>query len=175
MVALTELLDHLQHAPDCRILPAAGQPTISPEHVVPEDVRAFYDLCGGVVIGDGFPYEVRVVGPNECVLANEVILADNTLGDLADEVRDQLSGDVSRDWYIIAEVENGNYLVIDFGRRHTGRCYDAFWETYATPGQMPVVAMSLTALIQRLYEHRGRHWYWLQPEFERVGDAYDAT
>jgi len=33
----------------------------------------------------------------------------------------------------------------------------------------------LTALIEQLYEHRGRHWYWLQPGFERLGDAYDAT
>lgn len=104
-VAVTELLDHLQHAPDCRALPAAGQPTLSPEHVVPDEVRAFYNLCGGVVIGDRLPYEVRIVGTNKCIPANAVILANNTLGDLADEVRDQLREDASRDWYIIAEVE----------------------------------------------------------------------
>jgi hypothetical protein len=44
---------------------------------------------------------------------------------------------------------------------------------------MSVVADSLTALIEQLYEqlheHRGQHWYWLQPGFERLGDAYDAT
>ena len=52
---------------------------------------------------------------------------------------------------------------------------DAFWATYATPDQMSVVADSLTALIEQPYEHRGQHWYWLQPGFERLGDVYDVT
>jgi len=107
------------------VLSAAGQPSVSPDHVVPENVRALYNRCGGVVIEGGLPYAVRIVGPAECVPANRVILADNTVGDLAEEVLEQLSEGASRDWYIIAEVENGNYLVIDFGRRATGKCYDA--------------------------------------------------
>ena len=106
---------------------------------------------------------------DECVLANDLIL-----GDLAAVVREQLSGNLSWDWYVVAEVENGNYLAIDLGGGpHNGRSYDAFWETYASPGQMPVVATSFTALIEQLYETKGQHWYWLQPGFSPLGDAYD--
>jgi len=174
VLTLTELLDSIAHAPDCIILPVAGQPNIGPTHVVPEDVRVFYDWCGGVVIARGSPYEARIVGPDECVLANDVILG-NIVGDFATVVREQLSADASRDWYIIAAIENANYLAIDFGRPHNGRCYDAFCETYTSPGQMPVIATSLTVLIAHLYEHRGQRWYWLQPGFHPSGDAYDAT
>jgi antitoxin YokJ len=174
-MAWSELLDHLARDPNRIVLPAGEQPNVGPAHVVPEDVRAFYDSCGGLVIARGSPYEARIVGPDECVLANDVILGDNILGDLATVVREQLSGNASWDWYIIAEVENGNYLAIDFGRTHNGRCYDAFWETYASPGQMPAVAPSFTSLIEHLYENKGQHWYWLQPGFQLVGDAYDAT
>jgi hypothetical protein len=172
-MALTELLDQIARDPECIVLPEGAQPSIGPAHVVPEDVRAFYDLCGGLVIARGSPYETRIVGPDECVLASDVILGDNILGDPV--VREQLSGNASWDWYIIAEVENKNYLAIDFGQPHQGRCYDAFWETYASPGQMPVVATSFTALLERLYENRGQHWYWLQPGFQPLGDAYDAA
>jgi hypothetical protein len=52
---------------------------------------------------------------------------------------------------------------------------DAFWATYATPGQLSAVADSLAALIEQMYEHRGQHWYWLQPGFGLLGDSCDGT
>lgn len=174
-MGLTELLDRIARDPDCVVFPAVGQPNVVSSHAVPEDVRAFYDFCGGVVVARGSPYEARIVGPDECVLANDVILGHNILRDVATVARGQLSRDVSWDWCIIAEVENGNYLAIDFGRLHNGRCYDAFWETYAAPGQMPVIATSFASLIEQLYENKRQHWYWLDLGFQVLGDAYDAT
>lgn len=166
---LNALLDHIAHGPDCVVFPPTGQPTVAPIHVVPKDVQAFYELCGGLIIGQGAFWRARIVGPDEWVLATDKILDVDT----AAMARKQQPEDRSWDWYIIAEVENANYLAIDCGRLHTGRCYDAHWETYGAPGDMPVVATSLTALIERLYEHIGQRWYWLEPRFPALGDAYD--
>lgn len=167
---LTEVLHQIAHDPDCTVFPAAGLPNVTSANVVPEDVRAFYELCGGLVIAHESPYEVRIVGPEQCVLANDVIL-----GTFAAIAREQQSTDPSWNWYIIAEVENGNFLSIDFSQMQNGRCYDSFEETYGLVGQMPVIALSLTSLIGQLYGSKGKHWYWLEPGFQALGDAYDAT
>src|SRR5690348_12885054 len=132
---LADLLDRIARDPDCVIFPAVGLPNMDSSHTMPEDVRAFYNHCGGLVIARGSPYEARIVVPEKCVQANNIIL-----GRFADVAREQQSEDPSWNWYIIAEVENGNFLSIDFGRTHNGRCYDSFDETYGLVGQMPVVA-----------------------------------
>jgi hypothetical protein len=36
--------------------------------------------CGGIAIGHGSPYEARILGPDECALANDAILGDTILG-----------------------------------------------------------------------------------------------
>jgi hypothetical protein len=167
---LTELLDQIARDPACAILPAAGQVMVNVAHTVPEDMRAFYNLCGGCVIGRGSFYEARIVAPAEVVLANDIIL-----GEYAAIAREEHSEDPSWNWYIIAEVENGNWLSIDFGLTHNGRCYDSFWETHRQMGNMPVIAASLTELLQQLYNHKDKRWYWLESGFQALGDTYDAT
>jgi hypothetical protein len=37
----------------------------------------------------------------------------------------------------------------------------------------PIVARSFTDLLSRLLRAEGNHWYWLEPGFEPLGDAYD--
>lgn len=112
---LTAFLDHIALDPSCIIVAPRGQRKIGPGQVVPEDMQAFYDACGGLIIAQGSPYEVRITGPDECVRANDVILGEDALGDLAAVVREQLSGNALWDWYVIVEVDNGNYLAIDLG------------------------------------------------------------
>jgi hypothetical protein len=97
------------------------------------------------------------------------------LGDYATIAREEQSDDPSWTWYIIAEVENGNRLSIDFGLTHNGRCYDSFWDIYGQVGNMPVIAASLTELLQQLYTHKGERWYWLEPGCQVLGDAHVAT
>jgi hypothetical protein len=41
-----------------------------------------------------------------------------------------------------------------------------------TDADFPVAA-SFTELLRRLTANRGRHWYWLEPDFVDLGDAYD--
>jgi antitoxin YokJ len=170
MRILTELLDRIARDPDCVIVPAVGQPAVDTSHAMPEDVRMFYGLCGGLVIGRRSFYQARIVAPSEVLLASDIIL-----GEFAAVARVDEPEDPSWNWYIIAEVENSNHLSIDFGPTHKGRCYDSFWDIYGQVGNMPVIASSLTELLRRLYDHEGGHWYWLEPGFQALGDAYDAT
>ncbi|HEX8981367.1 MAG TPA: SMI1/KNR4 family protein [Ktedonobacterales bacterium] len=168
-MGLTALLDYIARDPDCVVFPPAGQPTVAHTLVVPEDAKAFYELCGGLIIGREAFWQARIIGPDEWTLAVDKIFGE----DVAAMAREQQPEDRLWDWYIVAEIENANYLVIDCGSLHTGRCYDAHWETYGMPGQMPVVATSLTTLIERLYERKGQRWYWLESRFPTLGDAYD--
>jgi hypothetical protein len=163
MSILAELLNRIARDPDCANFPAAGQPVANAGRTVPEDVQEFYSLCGGCVIGRGSFYDARIVAPDKVVVANDVIL-----GRYAAIAREEESGDLSWNRYIIAEVENANHLSIDFGPNHTGRCYDSFWDIYGQVGNMPVIAMSFTELLQQLYTHKGEYWYWLGPEALRI-------
>jgi hypothetical protein len=54
-----------------------------------------------------------------------------------------------------------------------GHCYDAFHEIYGVAGSMPVIADSFTDLVVSLLSNAGSHWYWLQPGWISLGDAYD--
>ncbi len=169
-MSLAELLERIAHDPDCVVFPPVGQPSVAPPQVVPEDARTFYELCGGLIIGRSAFFQARIVGPDEWTLATNKILGD----EVAAIVRQEQREDRSWDWYIIAEIENGEYLALDCGLLHNGRCYDAHWETYGAPGDMAVVATSMTMLIESVYEHKGQHWYWLEPGFHSLGDVYDG-
>jgi hypothetical protein len=54
-------------------------------------------------------------------------------------------------------------------------CYDSFHEVHGMPGSCAVVALSFTDLLERLLAARGGHWYWLEPGFASLGDAYDLA
>ena len=76
-------------------------------------------------------------------------------------------------WYAVADVQDGNYLLIDLADDRLGVCYDGFHETYKTPGYMMIVAASFTELLTRLFEQGNDGSYWLADSFRASGDAYD--
>lgn len=69
--------------------------------------------------------------------------------------------DASKNWYILAEDEHDEYLLIDLGEKHNGRCYDGFHETYGLVGDMRAIASSFTDLLCRLLKNPGSRHYWL--------------
>ena len=120
-----ELLLRIQTTPDCRVDAPSGFPVIKPEHRLPEDVRAFYHLCGGLSLAEHSSYPVRIGPPTRCVLANPVILGE-------ERARKVLRGqgkDISWSWYIVADYYDGNYLTVDLDPERLGRYYDSFHET----------------------------------------------
>ncbi len=168
-MSLENLLHRIQVTPDWRIDVPVGQPGIGEHHRLPDDLRNFYQLCGGLSLAENTAYSVTIVPPTKCLLANPVILGE----DVAELVQRTEGDDISWSWYIIADLGNRDYLTIDLSQERLGRCYDSFHETHGLIGNTPIIALSFTELVLSLFENRGQYWYWLQPDFASLGDAYD--
>ena len=139
-----------------------GKPQIKGKHILPEDVVAFYEMCGGIecyVKGEAYP--IRILAPEEVVQANPVLVGE------------ECEEDISSSWYLIADAEDGNYISIDFDKERNGRCYESFFDTHALRDNCPVVARSFTEFLKHLLEYKGDYFYWLENDaFEGYGDAY---
>ena len=160
---MRQLLDRVATTPGCRLLPVAGLPALEPGHVLPRDMASFYDLCGGADLFEGAPYGVRMSSPSDLRPSNPVIVGQ------------QVDDDISATWYIAASGGGGEFISIDLHPDRLGRCYDSFREVHGVPGSCAIIAQSFTDLIERLIASKGSHWYWLDPEFESLGDAYDVV
>src|SRR5207248_10185624 len=120
----------IQVNPDCRIDVPVGQPGIGEHHRLPDDLRNFYQLCGGLSLAENTAYSVTIVPPTKCLLANPVILGEK----VAERVRRTQRENISWSWYSIADYGNGNYITIDLDQRRLGRCYDSSHETHGLRG-----------------------------------------
>ncbi|MED2011232.1 MULTISPECIES: SMI1/KNR4 family protein [Brevibacillus] len=159
---ISQLTTIIKTLPNCIVHPSQGLPEIKGYHDLPNDVREFYTLCGGVSLFQNADYPVNIVSPQEFILANLVIV-----GDLCEE-------DISSNWYIIANDGKGEYLTIDLSQERLGKCYDSFFDRHGVVGESQVIALSFTEFLERLVESRGGYWYWLQEDFISLGDAYDG-
>ena len=85
---------------------------------MPDDVREFYELCGGIQLFKDKEYSLDIVSPDKVVPSNIVIVGE------------RCEDDITVDWFIIADDSNGTYLSIDLDAERLGRCYDSFHETH---------------------------------------------
>src|SRR5574340_661899 len=122
---IEELLVRVRETPWCKLAPPIGLPVIKELYFLPDDLRSFYELCGGLSLAENTAYAVNIVPPNECVLANSVILGEE-VAELAKQAEGE---DISWSWYIIADCGNEDYLTIDLDQQRIGRCYDSSHET----------------------------------------------
>lgn len=83
--------------------------------------------------------------------------------------------DLTNTCYVIADggrdFRSDPHVVIDLHLDRLGRCYDAFWDTYGLVGEMPVVAVTVTELLQVLVASGGQRG--VLPGL--YGDAYDEV
>jgi antitoxin YokJ len=168
---LDKLLNRIRVTPDCLVYPASGTPIIHPDHLLPEDMQNFYRLCGGVTLYDDSEYAIDIVSPQELVLANPIIFLDAFEEPSAMEK--EKKENTSWSWYIIGKGNSGEYVTIDLAPARLGRCYYSFWDRHAMKGYSSIIAVSFTDLLYRLIDNRGQQWYWEQPGFQSLGDAYD--
>lgn len=161
-VTIDDLLALIAANTACHVLPPGGQPRLDPGHALPDDVRRFYQLCGGIDLFPDREYPVFVLPPVAVVRANPVIVGQRVEGDRSD------------DWYLIAHDGNGDYLTLDCSPERAGHCYDSFHETHGLAGQTPIIARSFTESLARCYEAGGEYPYWLRADFVPLGDAYDG-
>jgi hypothetical protein len=159
-VTIGEILTSIQTIPDCEVLPWQGLPNIQFPYVLPDDVKTFYQLCGGVVLYRDAPFTATIVQPERVVPANPVIVGE------------ACQDDISASWHVIGDTD-GEYLTIDLHEERLGRCYDSFFDRHGVPGSCPIIATSFSELLQCLIENHGQHWYWLRSGFKSLGDAYD--
>jgi hypothetical protein len=167
MKSINQLLQIIKKTPDCGVKPLEGLPDIEKIYSIPNDLVEFYTLCGGVSLYNTSAYSIEIVPPNRFVLANPAIFIG-----VDKDALEASKSDISWSWHIIGIGHNRQYITIDLAPERLGRCYDSYWDSHAMPGYSPIIAQSFTELIVRLIQNRGEHWYWLQPNFETIGDAY---
>lgn len=162
-------LAQLRRSPLWHVQPPSGLPQVEAGHVLPADVIEFYEHCGGLELNSDSAYSIEIVPPSDVVRANLQMLT----GLSEKQVRESL-GDRSWNWYVIAvAIGSGDDIVIDLEESRHGRCYEGFHETYALQGQSPIIAWSFTDLLDRIIASPGEYFYWMEPTFDHLGDAYD--
>lgn len=67
-----KIIEDIKNKSNCRILPSTTVPA-DITGILPDDIKEFYTLCGGIILFEDMPYSVRIVPPEEFVLANPVI------------------------------------------------------------------------------------------------------
>lgn len=160
---IEHLLDVIGQTRDCVVHERRGIPELS-THKLPGDLVRFYEVCGGVKLFSTSAYSIEVVSPERFRLATPAITGSSAP-----------VHDISADWYVVATGEAGQFITIDLNGERKGYCHDSFWDRYANPGDVSIIAISFTELLERLVDYKGQYHYWLDDGFSGYGDAYDAT
>ena len=156
--AIAAIIQQLQTEPGCSVLRPSGIPSVSPGHMLPEDVITFYENVGGASLFSGTPYAFSVVPPHRVIAVSAAMLVCEYVPERSDA------------WYVIVEDSAFEYLSVDCSAtRHRGRCYDNFHEHH--PFEAPVVAASFTELLSRLLLDRGQYPFYLERDFSPLGDG----
>lgn len=159
---IKELIEKIKNTPDCIVHAPCGLPLANQDMNLPNDLKVFYENCGGIILFANEPYGFTIVAPEEIVLANPIIV-----GELCEE-------DISSEWYIICKNAENDYITIDLANERQGRCYDSFWDRHGVVGECAVVARNFTELLTQLYNNQGKSLFWLDDDFGYIGDAYDG-
>lgn len=154
------LVQQIRAIRGCEVLGPSKLPVLRPGDVLPDDLREFYRLCGGIRLFVGAEYPLGIVEPGGFVRANPEIVGAECPDDITDS------------WYIVARGGSEEAISIDCHADRLGRCYDSFWDRHGVAGECAIVAMSFTELLRRLVSANGGYWYWLAGQGAGYGDAY---
>ncbi|WDE09015.1 SMI1/KNR4 family protein [Thalassomonas viridans] len=163
---MNSLLEKIRKSKDCIVHPPSGLPLINDGHTLPKDLVDFYRECGGIKFFINSNYAIEIVAPEKLILSNPEILPKGWEADIPED-------DISNDWYIVAEAGPEQKISIDLNKNRIGKCYDSFWDIHASPGDCPILAISFSELLKRIFNCKGGYWFWLADEFINLGDAYD--
>lgn len=172
-MTIKEIIERIRLLPDCKVYPPSGLPKVKSNLTIPTDVLEFYKICGGIILYDNAAYAIRIVPPQEFCSANYVIIGEELIDLEIKKGNYNKDKEISENWYVIADLYNSDYLVIDLNFNQKGRCYKAFWDDYAEVGNTPIIAKSFTELLNCLVENNGDYWYFLKKDYVSYGDAYD--
>jgi len=161
---ISEILIELRKDSNFEIVPACGQPILKEGHILPKDLKEFFDMCGGIscyINNGGFP--IDILSPSGFKQANELLLGSG------------YEDDISSSWYTIVDAKDGNYITIDCNKVRLGKCYESFEYSHAVSGNCPIIALSFTELLNNIFKYKGDYFYWKDNgKIKLYGDAYDA-
>lgn len=160
MTRISDLVAGLREDPTCVFAPPGGGMPSG----LPDDLREFYELCGGLTLFTDSFFVWEIVGPREIVPTNLVLLGE------------QFEDDITSSWSVIAREpgDSGSLISIDLGADRLGWCYDSNADVHGLVGDCAVLAHSFTELLSELIEARGQHVFWTADDFVSKGDAYDS-
>lgn len=168
---MKELIKKVALLPNCIVLPPVGAVNLPQEYVIPKELLDFYRLCGGMILFEDSPYAIKIVGPQDFRNADYEILGAEIV--TLEMEKGTYEAEISKDWFIIADLFNADYIVIDLNKDRAGRCYKAFWDSYPEEGSSTIIAKSFRELLEKLIKNNGEYWWFLRDEFVSYGDAYD--
>ncbi len=158
---MRELIQRIGEMENCKVLPPSGIPDMD----IPDDLKEFYSLCGGVILFEASDYCFKISTPAELIPANPSILPEGYEQDIPKD-------DISNDFYIIARNGPEQAISINLGDSQFGYCYDSFWDLHAT-SDSTIIAYSFTSLLNSLVKNKGSYLYWLNSNFVSLGYLYD--
>lgn len=160
---IKRLIKEISKLKNCKIKEPEGLPIVEKHHFLPNDLKEFYEICGGIDLFENESFSFSIVSPKEFILSNPIIV-----GELCKE-------DISSEWYIIAKDRNNDYISIDLNSKRLGRCYDSFWDRHGVVGVCSVISLSFADFLYNLLLSKGLSYFWLEDNFKGYGDAYDET
>ena len=160
MERVQRILKAISESKDCLLLKREHHVNVDVGYLLPDDLRYYLENYNSIIFWENSEYSVKIVGIEDFKKANPVIIGE--------EVPD----DISNNWFIIAD-DNPQFITIDLFKERLGKCYDSFWDRYGVVGEQPIIANSFTELLEQLFKGKGGYYYWLQDNFEYIGDAYD--
>lgn len=181
-MAIPELIARIAGTPDCRVLPPTALPTIAPHHSIPSDVLEFYSLCGGAFLFESSAYGFHILPPESFAwidavfykgIEDQIFRCDKNGTPLYFAGDDEWIPDITASWYAMADAENGNFISLDCSMERNGWCYPSFVDTHRVAGSCPVISRSFAGFLEATLREQGEYYYWLEPDFKQLGDAYD--
>jgi len=129
-VNLTEILGRLKADPLHEVLPPQGLPKLREGHVLPSEVRAFYERCGGLKLNryKEVYYSWRLVSPDEFRPATEIVIGKELNGMAQFWENHWASG-----LYVFGETDDPREkILVSCSDRDPFAFLDGHPETYAT-------------------------------------------
>ncbi len=161
-ISVQEVIEMFRKSKNFIVKEACGQPQLNEIHILPAELKQFYELCGGIecyLESEAFP--VEILSPNLVEHANLRLI-----GEKCDD-------DISSYWYLIMDCKDGNYISIDCSNEKNGRCYTSFGFSHGLIGGTPIISKTFTELLLNILNYNGDYFFWEEDDFKSYGDAYD--
>jgi len=160
---ISSLIKQIENDSRCEVYKSQGVPSPIEGVEIPEDLKEFYSLCGGLVLFEGSKYQWNILSVEEIKNAQDVIREGEP------EIKELKS------FVTIAEDGNGDFLAISISGSNVGQVVDAFHETFGDIGDTTVIALSFTEFLTKLYRNGGNYPYWLEDHENVYRDWFEVS